>query len=166
MDEFDDLFGEDDSAEKQAAKDAAQGAKPPEEAGTPKARRKSATPAEDKPKTPRKAKEAPVATATKKTTKKTAKARKNGTPGITSRNLKPGTTLYANHKGKQYTCKVVKDADGVGYQVGKNVFNSPSSAGTSITGIACNGWRFWSLTERSLRGSSNGTKARSKKAAK
>ena len=59
---------------------------------------------------------------------------------------KVGATFEANAKGKTYTMKVVKGKDGeVGFQVGKNVYTSVSSAGSAVTGGACNGWKFWKI---------------------
>jgi hypothetical protein len=56
---------------------------------------------------------------------------------IKDRDLKPGTKLVARYKGQEHTAEVVK-TDG-------REFKSPSSAGSAVTGHACNGWAFWSL---------------------
>lgn len=66
---------------------------------------------------------------------------------IENRELTAGTRLVARYRGKEHTCEVVRTNDGLRYRLkdGKE-FNSPSSAGMQITsGIAVNGWRFWSV---------------------
>ena len=67
---------------------------------------------------------------------------------IEDRNLKPGTVLVARYKKEDYRCDVVAGEDGkVVYRLpdGRE-FKSPSSAGGAVMGgVACNGWRFWSL---------------------
>jgi hypothetical protein len=74
---------------------------------------------------------------------------------IQDRNLEPGTVLAARYKGKHRTCEVVQTDDGLRYQLDNGeLFNSPSSAGkAAMGGVACNGWRFWSVagTERPRR---------------
>ena len=66
---------------------------------------------------------------------------------IENRNLEPGTKLVARHKKQTYSTDVIAGADGkLRYRlVDGREFKSPSSAGTAITGKACNGWAFWSL---------------------
>lgn len=71
---------------------------------------------------------------------------------IKDRNLKVGTVLKARYKSKVYMCHVT---DRGGGQTGftlmdkgmpKDEYKSPSTAGRAVMGgIACNGWRFWSL---------------------
>ena len=78
---------------------------------------------------------------------------------ITDRNLSVGTKLYARYKQETHTAEVVaRDPDNalghptaLGYRVdGKEgIFNSPSAAGTAITGKACNGWAFWTVGDGS-----------------
>ena len=66
---------------------------------------------------------------------------------IENRDLEPGTKLIAKCKKEEYRAEVVAGVEGkVKYQLadGKE-FKSPSSAGTAITGKACNGWAFWSI---------------------
>jgi hypothetical protein len=67
---------------------------------------------------------------------------------IKNRKLKPGTQLVARHKGKEHQCDVVAGEDGrVRYRLkdGRE-FSSPSSAGSAVMGgVACNGWRFWTI---------------------
>ena len=62
--------------------------------------------------------------------------------------LAPGTVLVARYKGAEHTAEVVPGEEGkVCYRLtdGRE-FNSPSAAGSAVmAGIACNGWRFWSL---------------------
>ena len=58
-----------------------------------------------------------------------------------------GMTLVAKYKGEQYECSVVESEDRLMYRLtdGRE-FKSPSAAGSAVMGgIACNGWRFWSL---------------------
>ena len=69
---------------------------------------------------------------------------------IADRNLKPGTKLWVTYKKQEYRAEVI-----AGDEEGKAIyrledgreFKSPSSAGTAITGKACNGWTFWSVEE-------------------
>lgn len=68
---------------------------------------------------------------------------------ITNRNLPAGTRLVAKYKGQTVHAKVVEGGfvitDPGGESWGE-IFKSPSSAGSSVMGgIACNGWRFWSV---------------------
>jgi len=74
---------------------------------------------------------------------------------LENRNLEAGTRLVARYKGYVYHCVVTsRDEDKVGFTLdcpdhpdlhGKE-FKSPSSAGSAVMGgVACNGWRFWSL---------------------
>jgi type IV secretory pathway VirB10-like protein len=66
---------------------------------------------------------------------------------IENRNLEPGTVLVARYKKQERTCEVVQTDDGLRYRLDDGrEFKSPSSAGkAAIDGVACNGWRFWSL---------------------
>jgi hypothetical protein len=65
---------------------------------------------------------------------------------IENRDLKPGTKLVARYKGQDHSAEVVKTKDGTRYRLpdGRE-FKSLSSAGSAVTGHACNGWAFWSL---------------------
>ena len=66
---------------------------------------------------------------------------------IENRDLEPGTKLIARYKKEEYRAEVVAGEDGkvkYGLSGGKE-FKSLSSAGTAITGKACNGWAFWSI---------------------
>ena len=66
---------------------------------------------------------------------------------IENRNLEAGTRLIAKYKKEEYRAEVIAGELGkVKYRLadGKE-FKSPSSAGTAITGKACNGWAFWSV---------------------
>ena len=67
--------------------------------------------------------------------------------GITDRNLRPGTKLISHHKKGEHQAEVICGEDGkpVYRLADGREFKSPSSAGTAITGKACNGWAFWSL---------------------
>src|SRR5438309_1515734 len=65
---------------------------------------------------------------------------------IQDRNLSVGTKLYARYKGQTYTAEVIEKEGKPGYRLADGrEFKSPSAAGTAITGLACNGWAFWSV---------------------
>lgn len=66
---------------------------------------------------------------------------------IIDRNLKAGTRLVARYKKTLHTCEVAETDEGIRYQLADGrLFKSPSSAGSAVMGgVACNGWRFWSL---------------------
>ena len=62
--------------------------------------------------------------------------------------LAAGTMLIAKYKGAEHCCEVVAGEDGkrrFRLEDGRE-FRSPSSAGSAVMdGVACNGWRFWSV---------------------
>ena len=66
---------------------------------------------------------------------------------IEDRNLEPGTVLSARYKKQDRTCEVVQTEDGPRYRLDDgSEHRSPSSAGkAAMGGVACNGWRFWSV---------------------
>ncbi len=66
---------------------------------------------------------------------------------IEDRNLEAGAMLKARYKKQERTCEVVQTDDGLRYKLDNGeLFQSPSSAGkAAMTGVACNGWRFWSV---------------------
>jgi hypothetical protein len=67
---------------------------------------------------------------------------------IENRILAPGTKLVATYKKTTFTCEVVSTPEGeIHFQLEDGrLFTSPSSAGKAVmNGVACNGWRFWSL---------------------
>ena len=67
---------------------------------------------------------------------------------IQDRGLKPGTMLLAKYKGKEHTAEVIAAKDSaVRYRLADGrEFASPSAAGKAVMGgVACNGWKFWSL---------------------
>ncbi|MDP9236373.1 MAG: hypothetical protein M3P30_03075 [Chloroflexota bacterium] len=66
---------------------------------------------------------------------------------LENRNLEPGTVLSARYKKKERTCEVVQTDDGLRYKLDDgSEHKSPSSAGkATMGGVACNGWRFWSI---------------------
>jgi hypothetical protein len=69
---------------------------------------------------------------------------------IENRNLDEGTVLEARYKGTVHRCEVVQTEEGLRYRLedGGREFTSLSSAGSAVMGgIACNGWRFWSLAD-------------------
>ena len=68
---------------------------------------------------------------------------------IENRNLEVGTRLVANYKKQTYVCTVEagEGDEGVAFVLGDGKrFKSPSAAGSSVMGgVACNGWRFWTV---------------------
>ncbi len=59
-----------------------------------------------------------------------------------------GTRLVARYKGVEHVAEVVTDEAGkTRYRLADGrTFKSPSAAGSAVMGgVACNGWRFWSL---------------------
>ena len=66
---------------------------------------------------------------------------------LENRNLEPGTVLSARYKKEDRTCEVVQTEDGLRYRLDDGTeHKSPSSAGkAAMGGVACNGWRFWSI---------------------
>ena len=66
---------------------------------------------------------------------------------LENRNLEPGTVLVARYKKQDRTCEVVQTEEGLRYRLDDaSEHKSPSSAGkAAMGGVACNGWRFWSL---------------------
>jgi hypothetical protein len=66
---------------------------------------------------------------------------------IENRELAAGTRLVARYKKQDRTCEVVETADGLRYRLDNGTeHRSPSSAGkAAMDGVACNGWRFWSI---------------------
>jgi len=66
---------------------------------------------------------------------------------IENRELEAGTKLIAKYKKEEHRAEVVAGEEGkVKYRLADGrEFKSPSSAGTAITGKACNGWAFWSI---------------------
>ena len=67
---------------------------------------------------------------------------------IENRELTAGTRLVARYKKQEYTATVVEgEKGGLRYRLedGRE-FKSLSSAGSAVMGgVACNGWRFWSV---------------------
>ena len=66
---------------------------------------------------------------------------------IDDRNLEAGTRLVAQYKGIDHALTVEQTDAGLRYRLedGRE-FKSPSAAGKAVMGgIACNGWRFWSV---------------------
>ncbi len=68
---------------------------------------------------------------------------------VKDRNLEAGTRLVARYKKREYKAAVVEAEGGIRYRLedGRE-FKSLSSAGSALmNGVACNGWRFWSLAD-------------------
>ena len=67
---------------------------------------------------------------------------------IENRDLPAGTRLEANYRKTRYVCTVEAGEDGklaFVLEDGKR-FKSPSAAGSVVMGgVACNGWRFWTV---------------------
>src|SRR6266540_2981391 len=69
---------------------------------------------------------------------------------IQDRNLAIGTKLYARYKGATHTAEVIEKEGKPSYRLSDGrEFKSPSAAGTAITGLACNGWAFWTVGDGS-----------------
>jgi len=66
---------------------------------------------------------------------------------IEDRKMVAGTVLVARYKKQDRTCEVVETPDGLRYRLDDGTeHKSPSSAGkAAMAGVACNGWRFWSV---------------------
>src|SRR5688572_26075679 len=62
--------------------------------------------------------------------------------------LNAGMRLVANYRKETHTAEVIEGEDGkLRFRLADGrEFTSPSAAGSAVMGgIACNGWRFWSL---------------------
>ena len=83
--------------------------------------------------------------------------------------LEPGTVLVAKYKGAEHRAEVVIGAEGkTRYRLedGRE-FKSPSSAGSAVMGgVACNGWRFWSLQGDTSRADAETALVKARKARK
>ena len=63
--------------------------------------------------------------------------------------LAAGMRLVASYRKEQHTAEVIEGEDGkLRFRLADGrEFTSPSAAGSAVMGgIACNGWRFWSLS--------------------
>lgn len=82
---------------------------------------------------------------------------------IENRKLKPGTRLVARHKARDYEAVVVVGEGGkLRYRLkdGRE-FKTPSGAGSAVMGgVACNGWRFWSVAAPAQAAKTSRKKAR------
>lgn len=58
---------------------------------------------------------------------------------------KEGTVRTRTFSGRTYKLTVVKTDSGIGFQVGRDVFATPTAAAKSITKKEVNGWAFWRL---------------------
>lgn len=61
--------------------------------------------------------------------------------------LEAGMVLVAKYKGTEYRADVVAgEGERLIFRFDGRDFKSPSAAGSAVmNGVACNGWRFWSL---------------------
>jgi|SRR6202521_2886534 len=66
---------------------------------------------------------------------------------IENRELAAGTRLVARYKKQDRACEVVETPEGLRFRLDDGTeHRSPSSAGkAAMDGVACNGWRFWSV---------------------
>ena len=68
---------------------------------------------------------------------------------IKNRELMADTILIGHYRKVEHTCKVVECDGKLCFMVDDgDVFKSISAAGSAVTGQACNGWAFWSETDR------------------
>ena len=68
---------------------------------------------------------------------------------IKNRELKAETILTGRYRKVEHTCKVVERDGKLCFMVDDGaVFKSISAAGSAVTGQACNGWSFWSETDK------------------
>ena len=77
--------------------------------------------------------------------------------------LEAGTKLVAKYRGTQYVAEViVGDGEKPRYRLADGrEFKSPSAAGSAVMGgVACNGWRFWSLEGEASGGAAKPAKAK------
>lgn len=58
-----------------------------------------------------------------------------------------GTTFSHTYKGRTHAVRVVRLGDGLGYELGGEVYASPTAAAKAVTGTAVNGWQFWGMDE-------------------
>ena len=63
--------------------------------------------------------------------------------------LAGGTRLTARYKGVEHVAEVVMDERKTRYRLADGQeFKSPSAAGSAVMGgVACNGWRWWSIAD-------------------
>ena len=60
----------------------------------------------------------------------------------------PGAQLHGCYKGEEFDATVIETEQGLCYRLADGrEFRSPSGAARAVmSGISCNGWRFWSLS--------------------
>jgi hypothetical protein len=56
-----------------------------------------------------------------------------------------GKTYTKVFKGRSYSVKVVRTDSGVAYNLGCEIFPTPTAAAKSITKHDVNGWAFWGI---------------------
>ena len=67
--------------------------------------------------------------------------------------IKAGQTLVAKYRRESYTCEVVEQDERLYFVLpGREVLKGPSAAGKAVTGTATNGYRFWSIPDKSPAG--------------
>lgn len=59
-----------------------------------------------------------------------------------------GSTWSKTYENSKYTMTVVRAGGAIGYQVGREVFKTPTAAAKAITKTEVNGWVFWGLDVR------------------
>ena len=66
---------------------------------------------------------------------------------IENRNLPGGTILTATYRKQEHRGLVLRDDEGgLGFELEGVIYKSLSAAGSAVmNGVACNGWRFWSV---------------------
>ena len=60
-------------------------------------------------------------------------------------NPKVGCEYVKEYKRKTYKLKVIKTSGSIAYELGGEIFPSPSAAAKSLTKSEVNGWKFWSI---------------------
>jgi hypothetical protein len=91
---------------------------------------------------------------------------------IENRNLEIRTRLVATYKKQAYVCTVEAGEEGkTVFALDGKTYSSPSAAGSAVMGgVACNGWRFWSIegqeTPKTEKPAKREGKAKTERAAK
>ena len=69
---------------------------------------------------------------------------------LTREQATPGAQLHGCYKGEDFDATVVQTEHGLCYRLADGRgFRSPSGAARAVmSGVSCNGWRFWSLADQ------------------